>query len=265
MGYTTRAPAVAGYFYPAEWELLSSILSKLFADSERFPAVARKGLKALIVPHAGYIYSGPIAAAAYRLLLPQQFARVVLIGPSHRVAFHGIARSNCSFFSTPLGKIPVEDCSHLLEDLEEVVLNETAHEHEHALEVQLPFLQWRLGSFSLIPLVIGQASAQLVGEVLHRLWGDEQTLIVVSSDLSHYLPYVSAQQLDKRTCDAIASDQYVASEMACGATAINGLLAVLPRHPLDLHLLDCRNSGDTAGEHDRVVGYAAFAGFGKES
>jgi AmmeMemoRadiSam system protein B len=219
--------------------------------------------KALIVPHAGYAYSGPIAASAYAPLdrLRGIVRRVVVLGPAHHVALAGLALPGAAAFDTPLGRIPVDAAAaDLLQPLPMVATHPAAHAREHSIEVQLPFLQQALGTFQLVPLAVGRVAAEAVAEVLERLWGGLETLIVVSSDLSHYLPYDRARDLDRRTCADISDLALLADhEQACGATAVNGLLLAARHHRLRPHLLDLRNSGDTAGDRDHVVGYAAFA------
>jgi hypothetical protein len=220
-------------------------------------------IKALIVPHAGYIYSGPIAASAYAALFPlrETIRRVVLLGPTHRVFIAGLALPGVQAFETPLGRIPVDqDAVHFLKPLRQVSTSPAAHELEHSLEVQLPFLQQVLSDFQLVPLAVGDASPKAVAEVIEVLWGGAETLIVVSSDLSHYLPYDTARKVDQSTCACIMDLRQIEShEQACGATPVNGLLLAARHHRLTPHLLDLRNSGDTAGDQARVVGYAAFA------
>lgn len=257
-----RAAAVAGIFYPGDSSELSRAIQALFADATgASPWLGAP--KALIVPHAGYIYSGPIAASAYAPLarLRGAIERVVLLGPAHHVAVAGLALPGASAFDTPLGRIPVDpDAAALLRPLAAVAVNPSAHAREHAIEVQLPFLQQALGPFRMVPLAVGHATAEAVAEVLEALWGGPETLVVVSSDLSHYLPYDRAQAMDRRTCDSISDlDPLASHEQACGATAVNGLLLAARRHRLTPHLLDLRNSGDTAGDRNHVVGYAAFA------
>ena len=255
-----RPPAVAGLFYPDQADVLNRDLAAMLAHA---PVVEGPLPKALIVPHAGYIYSGPIAASAYRRLEAGrgQIKRVVLLGPAHRVAFRGLALPSANVFSTPLGTVPVDDAAvQTLTELPQVVRSEAAHEMEHSLEVQLPFLQQVLGKFSLVPLVVGAASTDDVAQVLERLWGGPETLILVSSDLSHYLPYALSQKIDQHTSNMILHLQTgITHEQACGGTPVNGLLLVARKHGLQPQLLDLRNSGDTAGDRDRVVGYAAFA------
>jgi len=257
-----RAAAVAGIFYPGESSELSRSIQALFADATG----ANPWLgppKALIVPHAGYIYSGPIAASAYAPLarLRGIIERVVLLGPAHHLALTGLALPGASAFDTPLGRVRVDaEAAGLLRSLAGVSVNPAAHVREHAIEVQLPFLQQVLGTFRIIPLAVGHATAEAVAEAIEALWGGLETLIIVSSDLSHYLPYERAQAMDRRTCASISDLEPLAShEQACGATAVNGLLLAARRHGLRPHLMDLRNSGDTAGDRSHVVGYAAFA------
>ncbi len=278
-----RPPAVAGTFYPADPRRLVLDVRRLLdeARTTRFPhpkpLPEREGtnqslrdfhLKALIAPHAGYIYSGAIAAAAYAALLPvaARIRRVVLLGPTHRVAVRGLALPAATSFSTPLGEIKLDvDAMRELSGLPQIVVSDAVHAQEHSLEVQLPFLQSVLTDFSLLPLAVGDATAAEVADVLDRVWGGAETLIVISSDLSHYLPAEVAQQIDRATADTILQLHAIPShQQACGATPINGLLLAARRHHLTPHLLDLRNSGDTAGPHDSVVGYAAFA-FTEES
>jgi len=257
-----RAAAVAGLFYPRESRELSRSIQAMFADATQGDPRLRPP-KALIVPHAGYPYSGPIAASAYAPLgcLRGIIQRVVVLGPAHHVAVAGLALPGAAAFDTPLGRVPVDGAAvDLLRPLPMVTTSPAAHAREHSIEVQLPFLQQVFGAFQLVPLAVGRATAEAVAEVLELLWGGLETLIVVSSDLSHYLPYDHAQDLDRRTCADISDLALLAShEQACGATAVNGLLLAARRHQLRPHLLDLRNSGDTAGDRDRVVGYAAFA------
>jgi AmmeMemoRadiSam system protein B len=219
--------------------------------------------KALIVPHAGYIYSGPIAASAYARLVPGRslIRRVVLLGPVHRVPIRGLALPGADSFVTPLGAVTVDaEAAARLHAMPQVVESEPAHSLEHSLEVQLPFLQTILEEFTLVPLVVGDASPSEVAEVIERLWGGPETLIVVSSDLSHYHRYERAAEIDSSTVDDIlALADTLDHEQACGATPINGFALCARRHGLKPELLDLRNSGDTAGEKSRVVGYAAFA------
>ena len=220
-------------------------------------------IKALIAPHAGYIYSGAVAAAAYAKLIPvaARIRRVVLLGPTHRVAVRGLALPGVDALDTPLGRIELDtDAARAIADLPQVTVSPQAHALEHSLEVHLPFLQSVLPDFKLLPLAVGMATAEEVAEVLEAVWGGDETLIVISSDLSHFLPYVAAQKVDHATVQSILQlRQPIDHEQACGATPINGLIVAARKHHLAPHLLDLRNSGDTAGSHDRVVGYASIA------
>jgi len=216
--------------------------------------------KALIVPHAGYIYSATTAACAYALLKGCSFLRVVLVGPAHRVAFHGVAPSSSSAFCTPFGDVPLStDGQALAGCFDCVTINEAAHAQEHSLEVQLPFLQLVLGDFELLPLCVGMVDASELAAVLESLYADEGTLFVISSDLSHYHPYTQARAMDQATLKQVLAGQMVGHEQACGATGINALSLLAGSHGLKAQLLDYRNSGDTAGDRDRVVGYGALA------
>ncbi|HNM63987.1 MAG TPA: AmmeMemoRadiSam system protein B [Accumulibacter sp.] len=260
--HATRPPAVAGTFYPAPASVLARDLRRLLAHA---PATPTAPAKAIIAPHAGYVYSGPVAATAYAPLVTRRetIRRVVLLGPTHRVPVNGLALPAASAFATPLGEVPLDQasCEDILQ-LPQVVVSDAAHAYEHSLEVQLPFLQSVLADFSLVPLAVGRASAEQVAEVLERLWGGDETLIVISSDLSHYLPYTTACALDQRTAHHIlALDVHLDHQQACGATPINGLLLAARRHGLQAQLVDLRNSGDTAGDKARVVGYGAFSFF----
>ncbi|MGH8705063.1 MAG: AmmeMemoRadiSam system protein B, partial [Burkholderiales bacterium] len=257
-----RPAAVAGAFYPGDPRELAAEIEELLDGVERFePRFAHP--KALIVPHAGYIYSGPVAAAAFDELAPARgvVKRVVLLGPVHRVAVRGLALPSSDTFETPLGKVPVDgDAARSLAGLKQVVRSEPAHAQEHSLEVQLPFLQKVLGEFSLVPLAVGTAATEEVAQVIERLWGGPETLIVVSTDLSHYHEYDEARRIDRATVTRIASFATdLDHEEACGATPLNGLLAAARAKGLAIRLLAACNSGDTAGGKGRVVGYSAFA------
>ena len=255
-----RLPAVAGTFYPADPAILAQEVEQLLAAVEAPEPPA--ALKALIVPHAGYIYSGPVAAQAYARLRPQaaRITRVVLLGPVHRVAVRGLALPAASTFATPLGKVPLDRAGMAaIADLPQVGVSAAAHALEHSLEVHLPFLQTVLGAFQLLPLAVGDATADEVAQVLERLWGGEETLVVISSDLSHYLSYAAAQNTDSATVRQIlAMEPGLNHQQACGATPVNGLLRFAAAHGLHTQLLDMRNSGDTSGDKARVVGYAAI-------
>lgn len=256
---TVRAPAVAGQFYPAEPVQLAQDVQRLLAEACPHGLVA----KALIVPHAGYIYSGAIAATAYASLAPiaTRIRRVVLLGPTHRVAVRGLALPGVEAFDTPLGRVLLDtEVAQSIAHLPQIVVSKQAHELEHSLEVQLPFLQSVLHDFTLLPLAVGMATPEEVAEVLEVVWGGDETLIVISSDLSHFLPYAVAQRVDNATAQSILKlRQLLTHEQACGGTPINGLIIAAREHHLTPHLLDLRNSGDTAGSKDRVVGYSAFA------
>jgi AmmeMemoRadiSam system protein B/AmmeMemoRadiSam system protein A len=259
---TVRSPAVAGLFYPGnQFELARDVLGML--EQTRDAPLSPGFPKGLIVPHAGYIYSGQVAANAFALLRPAagSVKRVVLLGPCHRVAVRGLALPGTTAFETPLGTIPIdEDAVQTIADLPQVASFPATHAREHSLEVQLPFLQQVLREFKLLPLVVGTATAEQVAEVIERLWGGPETLFVISSDLSHYRPYDAAREIDRRTIQAILDLRTdIDHEQACGATPVTGFLVAARRRGLAIELLDARNSGDTAGGRDRVVGYASFA------
>ena len=256
---TVRSPAVAGSFYPNDNHQLKKMISGLLAASR----TTMPPPKALIVPHAGYIYSGPIAASAYARVANGRntITRVVLLGPSHRVPFHGLAASSARLFSTPLGSVPIDnDALAAIKHLPQVRTLDQAHQWEHSLEVHIPFLQVVLADFKLIPLVVGEANAEEVSEVLEILWGGPETLIVVSSDLSHYHDYETALRLDRGTSDSIVQfrPQDIHYEQACGRNPILGLLTAAQHHAMRAETIDLRNSGDTAGPRDQVVGYVAY-------
>lgn len=256
-----REAAVAGQFYPASSnELATQVNDYLESASTILPD---QQPKALIVPHAGYIYSGPVAASAFKQLYPfaNKIKRVVLLGPSHRVPLYGIATTSASSYRTPLGNIPLDhDSIRQIESLPQVQQLDQAHEWEHSLEVQLPFLQQILEDFTLVPLVVGQADTGEIAEVIDDYIDDRESLVVVSSDLSHYHDYIQAQKIDEQTASAIETldDGAVSDEGACGRYPVKGLLASARHHHLQVKTLDLRNSGDTAGSRDRVVGYGAW-------
>ena len=259
MNQNFRPAAVAGQFYPGAAAILARDVMQLLGAA---PAAPTRRPKAIIAPHAGYVYSGPIAASVYKLLVALRgtIRRVILLGPTHRVAVNGLALPNCTAFATPLGNVPLDQQAiALIEALPQVVFSDAVHAEEHSLEVQLPFLQAVLGDFSLVPLAVGHVSAAQVAEVLERLWGGDETLIVISSDLSHYLPYEVARQADATSAAHIlALEAQLNHQQACGATPVNGLLLAARQHGLQAHPIDLRNSGDTAGDKARVVGYGAF-------
>lgn len=258
-----RPAAVAGAFYPAPAAALSREVRALLAQAGAVETAAAPP-KALVVPHAGYVYSGAVAATAYARLQRwrERIRRVVLLGPVHRVPVRGLALPGVQGFATPLGTVSVDaEAVAALADLPQVVQSPAAHAWEHALEVQLPFLQAVLSEgFTLVPLAVGDASAEEVAQVLERLWGGAETLIVVSSDLSHYHAYAQAQRIDAEAVRTMLELQPMLDhEQACGATPLNGLLLAARHHHLQPELLDLRNSGDTAGDRSRVVGYAALS------
>ncbi len=253
-----RAPVFAGSFYPAA----APVLRRQLADFME-PIAAGAAPKALIAPHAGYVYSGPVAASVYaRLQAEPYIRRVVLLGPTHRVGFEGLALSQARAFATPLGEVELDaEAARGALTLPWVGYGEWAHAQEHSLEVQLPFLQQVLGGdFKLLPVVVGQSSAEQISRLLDLFWDETETLIVISSDLSHYHDYVTAQRLDRATTDKIEHLAYqgLSGEDACGYQPISGLLHLLQARDLRIRNIDLRNSGDTAGDKRRVVGYGAY-------
>ena len=259
---TVRPAAVAGSFYPGDPSALAAEVATYLAHA-RDGASASRAPKAIIAPHAGYVYSGPIAGSVYARLRPLRgrIERVVLAGPAHRVYVAGAAIPGAEAFSSPLGTIALDrEALARLRQLPFVEVSDRAHALEHSIEVHLPFLQSVLGSFELVPIVVGDASAEEAALLFETLWGGPETLIVVSSDLSHYLPYESARGRDRATANAIVGlEARLVPEEACGAAPINGLLRAARSRGLAAEMVDLRNSGDTAGERDRVVGYGAFA------
>ncbi len=254
-----RKAAVAGTFYPANPLQLHNTVSTMLEQAKTSEVIP----KALIVPHAGYIFSGPIAASAYCLLknLKHSVSRVILLGPSHRVAFKGFACSRADQFMTPLGTIDVNtEAIKSIITLPDVEFIEQAHTYEHCLEVQLPFLQETLSHFTIVPIVTGDASPQMVCDVINKLWGGPETLVIISSDLSHYHQYDVAKSKDAVTSRQIENLEFetLHSDSACGKVAISGLLKFSRDHSLQVNNLDLRNSGDTAGDKNRVVGYGAY-------
>jgi len=256
-----RHPAVAGTFYPGDRDSLRRMVQELLDSA---PAEEARPPKAVIAPHAGYPYSGAVAAAAYARLAAVRgpVRRVVLLGPSHRVPFRGMALSSAAAFTTPLGDIPVDrEAAESVRTLPGVTTLDAAHVREHSLETQLPFLQELLGDFSLVPMVVGDAAPEEVGAVLETLWGGPETLVVVSSDLSHFHDDATARELDAATARAIEAlePERVGPEDACGCRPVNGLLWLAARQGHRLTALDLRNSGDAGAPPSRVVGYGAFA------
>ncbi len=258
---TIRPPAVAGQFYPADAVTLSgqikAFLGEAGEDVVRAP-------KAIIAPHAGYIYSGPVAAHAYAHIQPLKntVKRVVLLGPCHSVPVKGIALSSADAFATPLGNVVLDhSLDEKLQTLPHVQTFDVTHAQEHSLEVHIPFLQVLLDDFKLLPMVVGDATPDQVADVLERVWGGPETLIVISSDLSHYLDYEAAKAIDQQTCTAIEHLDFdaISGGQACGRVPVKGLLALAKRRGLNVRTLDLRNSGDTAGPRNQVVGYGSWA------
>jgi len=241
-----RPPAVAGSFYPEDPLELRDTVSRLLAAASSGPTP-----KALIAPHAGYAYSGAVAASAFVRVDDAPFSRVVLLGPSHFVYLRGLALPDARAMRTPLGDVPVEDLR--------LPRDGAVHQREHSLEVELPFLQLTRRAFTVAPLAVGDASPDAVADELERLWGGPETLVVVSSDLSHYLPYEDAVRVDAATAKEILALGRLTHDEACGADPVNGLLLIGKRRGMRAELLDLRNSGDTAGDKREVVGYGAFA------
>jgi AmmeMemoRadiSam system protein B len=252
-------------FYPADPALLAQEVDVLLADAGARSSRVGRSPKAVIAPHAGYLYSGPIAGAAYATLRPwaaglSRMARIVLLGPAHRVAAHGLVLPAADVLRTPLGDVAIDlEAAADLIALPQVSVSSAVHAREHSLEVHLPFLQRVVPRFTLVPLAVGDAEPEEVAEVLERLWDGEETRVIASSDLSHYLPYATARQLDERTAGAIERAEPVMPDQACGARVINGLAEVARRRGLTIERLDLRSSGDTAGSQEEVVGYGAFA------
>lgn len=256
-----RDPAVAGMFYPDQPARLRKDLEQMLRESP--PATDAPLPKAVIVPHAGYVYSGTVAASVYRRLARARrtIRRVALLGPAHRVYLAGMAVPDVSAFATPLGEIPVDrPAIEAVAAMPGVTWSNAAHAYEHSLEVQLPFLQMVLDDFRLVPVVVGRCDAERVAGVIDALWGGPETLVVISSDLSHFLPYGRAREVDGNTCRRILDKaSSLSGEEACGAYVINGLMRSQHCRDLVVEAIDLRNSGDTAGDKRRVVGYGAFA------
>ena len=261
MPQSVRLPAVAGMFYPADPNTLKKDVDRYLAEAAHHRV---SHPKALIAPHAGYIYSGPVAGNAYAQLdeVAGRISRVVILAPAHRMAFPGLAYSNADNFRTPLGDIPVDQTAlQQITGLPQVHHLEDAFDNEHSIEVHLPFLQQALGDFQIVPLLVSDATPQQVEAVLEQLWGGDETLIVISSDLSHYMDYQTARAMDRQATQAIEtmSPADLTYQHACGRTPISGLLLAARQHQLRPTTLDLRNSGDTAGPRDQVVGYGAYA------
>lgn len=254
-----KEPAVAGQFYPVDPVHLRRMIKQCLAHAKS----VQKLPKAIIAPHAGYIYSGPIAGSAYAILcsMADTIKRVVILGPAHREYVSGVAVHSAEAFATPLGAVSVDhQWQDLLADLSYVKTQDSAFQLEHCLEVQLPFLQTLLGEFTWVPMLVGDAKPEQVSEVLERLWGGADTLIIISSDLSHYHDYVTAQQMDRAASIAIEAldPNAIRDDQACGRLPIKGLLLQAAKRGMQVKALDLRNSGDTAGSKDRVVGYGAY-------
>jgi MEMO1 family protein len=258
---TVRKPAVSGMFYPTDPETLRP-MTRDFLRQARIPPGLNP--KAVIAPHAGYVYSGAIAASAFASWFPEKttIRRIILLGPAHRCFVEGLAVGLADTYETPLGSVPVDrEAIQRLRSFPQVEVNDEAHSTEHSLEVELPFLQETLDEFTLVPLVVGEARDEAISDVINALWGGPETRIVVSSDLSHYLEYATARERDQKTARAIEALQpdAIESEQACGCRPVRGLLRAAAQHQLRVRTLDLRNSGDTAGPRHRVVGYGAFA------
>lgn len=258
-----RTPAVAGAFYPADRAELSSLVGALLREAEGLPdGQPRSGIAAIVAPHAGYVYSGPTAAIAYSAISGHGFEQVVVAGPCHYVGTPFVALAGAQRFRTPLGELPLWELgAQRAQALSEVITSPEVHEREHSLEVHFPFIQVALGSdVPILPLAVGWTHPQGVAAVLRAVWQEPETLLVISSDLSHYLSYEQAVTQDQETIDQVRRlDGPLRSDQACGVHPLNGLLELAPERGLTVDLLDYRNSGDTAGDRHRVVGYTALA------
>ncbi|NVK17590.1 MAG: AmmeMemoRadiSam system protein B [Methylocystaceae bacterium] len=261
-----RQMAVAGTFYPDNPQILARDVDAFLSEAESIHPLNKETPtpKALIAPHAGYVYSGPVAASAYARLKPLKniIKRVILLGPCHRVPVGGLALCSAAFYETPLGRVPIDkELSQKLLKKPQVFTFDDTHIEEHSLEVHLPFLQRVLKDFTLLPIVVGQASPEEVADALETVWGGEETLIVVSTDLSHYLDYETCQKTDAQTVSAIQdlAPNKIGNSQACGRIPVKGLLEIARARGMNIETLDVRNSGDTAGPRDRVVGYGAWA------
>lgn len=261
----TRPAAVAGTFYPQDPGILTDNIQNMLHEAEKFQPTRgseKAAIRSIIAPHAGYIYSGPIAASAYHYLKPSAASvkNVILLGPAHRVPVRGCACPAAGWFETPLGRVPIaQDLLGPLIKQDLIYVDELAHLHEHSLEVHLPFLQTLCSDFKLIPLLVGDVAAQTIVAIISHLWNDD-SLLVVSTDLSHFLDYHSATQRDRHTNKAIESLNYseIGPEDACGCVALSGFLLLAQQRNLSINTVDYRNSGDTAGDKSSVVGYGAY-------
>ncbi|MPY23494.1 AmmeMemoRadiSam system protein B [Shewanella psychropiezotolerans] len=265
-----RPPAVAGLFYPADPIVLSAELSSYMSHASLHKiqhSTPKMIPKAIIVPHAGYIYSGLVAAHGFSCIsaITDKIKRVVLLGPAHTLYLQGCAIPESTHFSTPLGNLPIDSSgAEKLAAYDAVTISNIPHKNEHSLEVELPFLQHCLDEFTLLPILVGDIAPELMAELLELVWGGDETLIVVSSDLSHFHPYDEAKQLDRETCQKIlANNSDISSEQACGGRSLNALSLQIMRHNLNITQLSYQNSGDCAtsdaSDKSRVVGYASFA------
>ncbi len=260
---SVRPAAVAGLFYPDDPGDLHAVVTQYLSDAQSNAKSRSWAPKAIIVPHAGYIYSATVAAPAYDALrgIAGRIRRVILLDPNHRVPLNKIAAPSVDAFATPTGEIPIDsDAIAAIVDLPQVEINDEPHAEEHALEVHLPFLHEVLGDFTLVPLVVGAVDHRAVAQVLKQLWGGDETLIVISTDLSHYHVYDHARQLDLQTAVAIEELQpdAISQDGACGRIAVGGLLRLAQEIGLKIERLGLQNSGDTAGPRDRVVGYGSW-------
>ncbi len=256
-----RTTAVAGAFYPSEPEILSKDIQRYIEET---PSVSLPVPKAIIVPHAGYEYSAGVAASAYKLLKSgrKSIKKVVILAPSHKIGFNGMALTKASAYETPLGNVEIDkEMNEQLLALPLVDYLEEAHKSEHSLEVQLPFLKEALDDFKLIPVITGNASPTDVETLLETVWGKKDTLIVISTDLSHYLPYNEACILDNKTKTAIENLDIdsIEQEQACGYVPLKGMLTIAKAKKMQVETLEVKNSGDTSGSKNRVVGYGAWA------
>ncbi|QFU21578.1 AmmeMemoRadiSam system protein B [Shewanella eurypsychrophilus] len=264
---SVRAPAVAGLFYPADPIELMMQLDDLLVLADKPALQAIQLPKIIIVPHAGYIYSGLVAAHAFNCIaaMAEKIKRVVLIGPAHTVYLHGCALPQSSHFKTPLGKIAIDKtCVERLLKFEGATISDMPHQKEHSLEVQLPFLQHQLTDFTLVPILVGDIHPEFMADILEQVWLGDETLIVVSTDLSHFHHYDEAKRLDKETCQLILDNRRdISSQQACGCRALNAIALLVCRYNLNTTQLSYQNSGDctesNAGDKSRVVGYASFA------
>ncbi len=260
---SVRPAAVAGLFYPDDPGELHAAVTQYLSDAQNDAKFRRWTPKSIIMPHAGYIYSAMVAAPAYDALrgIADRIRRVVLLGPNHRVPLNKIAAPSVDAFATPNGEIPIDnDAIAAIGDLPQVEINDEPHADEHALEVHPPFLREVLGDFALVPLIVGAVDHRAVAQFLKQLWGGDETLIVILSDLSHYHGYDPARQIDLKTAEAIEALQpdAISHDGACGRIAVDGLLLLADELGLKIERLDLRNFGDTAGPRDRVVGYGSW-------